>query len=111
MLARIRTPVRLLLVAISCELALSATAVAEDGKQGHVTGAAVTYKIVQAGRDDPVWKVSIIGTGFKGVPNAVRLRMESWGGWLDVDDYYLRGLTSQPPIKRDPGRRGAFVLE
>jgi hypothetical protein len=102
---------RMMVVVIWWPLVLSASAHADEAQKGLPIEPAVTYKIVQHGQTDPAWKISIIGTGFTGVAKPLRLRMETWGGWLDVDDYYLRGLTSRPPIKRDPGRRGAFVLE
>jgi hypothetical protein len=111
MLARTPASKAALLALISWPLVLPAPAPGEDAKKDLPAEPSVTYKIVQRGEKDPRWEISIAGRGFKGMANPVRLRMESWGGWLDVDDYYLRGLTSRPPIKRDPGQRGTFVLE
>jgi hypothetical protein len=111
MLASTPTSLTALLTLISWPLVLSAAAYADGTKKALPAEPTVTYKIVQQGETDPRWKISIIGKGFTGVVNPVRLRMETWGGWLDVDDYYLRGLTSRTPIKRDPDRSGTFVLQ
>ena len=78
LLARTPASATVLLAVISW-LLVSAPAGAEEGKQGASPEPAVTYKIVQQGREDLVWKISIIGAGFKGLVKPVRLRMESWG--------------------------------
>ena len=67
MLARTPLSASVLLAVISW-LLVSAPAGAEEGKLGASSEAAVTYKIVQQGREDLVWKISIIGAGFKGLP-------------------------------------------
>src|SRR5262245_9665999 len=108
-----RTPpsATVFLAVISPLLLALAIAGAKEGKPGGPTAPAVTYKIAQQGREDLVWKISIIGTGFQGLVKSVRLQMESWGDWVEVDDSALRARTSRPPIKPVPARRGAFVLE
>ncbi len=72
---------------------------------------AVLYRIVQHGINDPVWKISISGKGFAGLDKPLRLRLENWGEWQDVDDYYLRELTAKPAIRRDTSKAGEFLLD
>jgi hypothetical protein len=83
----------------------------QDAKRDRTREAAIMYQIVQQGQEEPVWKVTITGTGLAGVTKPVRLRLENWGEWQDVDDYYLRSLTAKPPLKRNPNKAGEFVLE
>src|SRR5262249_6265639 len=73
--------------------------------------AIVVYTLTQENDAEPVWKVSMRGTGFRGGIATVRLKLESWGGWLDIDEYYLRNLQTKPAGRGGLKERGSFVLQ
>ncbi len=99
------------LLGLVCLSFVSENTGAQVGKNDREPEAAVTYKIVQHGKEDPVWKVTITGSGFNGLGKPVRLHLENWGEWQDEDGYYLRELTTTPAIKRDPGKAADFSIE
>jgi hypothetical protein len=47
----------------------------------------------------PAWRVAIDARGLKGCTGLV-LDLADWGEWLRLDDYYLRALACDPPLRR-----------
>src|SRR5262245_24337627 len=59
--------------------------------------------------DPPRWTVEVRATGLDHA-RGLLLELGNWGEWLRLDDYYLRGLTSDPPLRRREDRKVFDVL-
>src|SRR5262249_47547341 len=71
----------------------------------------ITYTLSEQLKPDPVCNVTIHGTGCANLPRPLRVKLETWGSWSALDGYYLRGLTSQPPLAPDTEHSGEFVVQ
>ncbi len=47
----------------------------------------------------PAWRVELQAQGLQGCEGLL-LDLADWGEWLRLDDYYLRGLECDPPLRR-----------
>jgi hypothetical protein len=59
---------------------------------------------------DAAWEIELRGRGLAEV-HGLALVLEDWGEWTRVDDYYLRDLRSDPPLRRDPEDRTRFRVD
>lgn len=50
-------------------------------------------------------------TGIDAAAGGVRLVLEDWGEWTDVDAYYLREFRVRPNVRPDPDSRSRFSLD
>ncbi len=57
----------------------------------------------------PAWRVEIEASGLQGAQGLL-LELSDWGEWLRLDDYYLRALLCDPPLRRRAARQAFDVL-
>ncbi|MBI5433510.1 MAG: hypothetical protein HZA52_11835 [Planctomycetes bacterium] len=57
----------------------------------------------------PRWRVELVGEGLRGTTPPV-LELQNRGEWLRIDDYYLRELVAEPPLRRREKRNAFEVL-
>lgn len=55
-----------------------------------------------------VWRIELEARGL-GEAKGLVLELSNWGEWLRLDDYYLRDLSSDPPLRRTD-RRNVFEV-
>lgn len=88
----------------------AASAPADPGRDaGSSGGAAVAYRLQYDPRATaPLWRVELEAHGLAGASELV-LELADWGEWLRLDDYYWRGVETDPPLARGE-RRNELVL-
>lgn len=59
--------------------------------------------------DSRTWHVAIDASGFRDARD-LWLELSNWGEWLRIDDYYLRGITCDPPLRRRAQRNEFDVV-
>jgi hypothetical protein len=104
----VRSPFALLPIALASLAHACSTLVAPD------RGAAIPRAEYRLRYDptvrEPAWEIELRVQGLASV-HGLALVLEDWGSWTRVDAYYLRGLRSDPPLRRDPDDRSRFLVD
>lgn len=59
----------------------------------------------------PVWRLSVSGTGFDPQAGAICLVFNSWGDWMEIDSLYIDMVHAQPAIDAELFPGNAVVLQ
>lgn len=98
-------PVLLACLGTACQLARDPSHPA-----GASAGPRIDYRLsYDPSAGDPVWRVELNASGLQGA-EGLALELENWGEWLRLDDYYLRRLVSEPPLRRREQRNVVEVV-
>jgi len=70
----------------------------------------VDYRLESDGAGE--WRVTVTGHGFEPAAGPIRLDLENWGEWREVDSYYFRLLSLEPaPAEQLPSLLPPFELQ
>jgi predicted metalloprotease with PDZ domain len=82
--------------------------IAASACEGPTVSYAMGYRPAEGGGS---LVVTVRGEGFAPDGGQVGLTLPDWGGWVEFDSLYVRGMRSEPRARRDEEAGGRWVIE